>query len=107
MRKYLFFLLVIGIYGCSGGSTLNLKSHHFDNIPRQIIWIQVPGLSEEHLATLKFVMSHTGEKTAFEEMPCIGKMWHYNLFELGEWLDYILEKHDHLFLLLLLLLLFF
>lgn len=81
INKILVFVIIITA-GCTSGTHLNLQKHHFNQVPSQIIWIQIPGLAEEHIASLKFTLTGMGQKTAFEQMTCLGKIWHYNLFEL-------------------------
>ncbi|MGE3609035.1 MAG: hypothetical protein AB7I27_05565 [Bacteriovoracaceae bacterium] len=77
MKWMLFFLLL----GCAQVTSLNLKKHQFGILPTKIIWFQIAGLEEEHLAMLRFQQS--GEtRTAFEEGDCIGKTWDYNLYDL-------------------------
>ena len=83
MLKFLIYLFPISvILGCAQITSLNLKKHQFGQIPTKIIWIQVAGLSEEHLAMLKFSRQTSKEKTAFENFLCIGKAWEYNLFKI-------------------------
>jgi hypothetical protein len=67
---------------CAQVTSLNLKRHQFGQIPTKIVWIQVAGLQEEHLAMLKFSKQSSGYKTSFEEFLCIGKSWEYNLFKI-------------------------
>ena len=78
MVKYLFFLFI----GCAQVTSLNLKKHQFGQIPTKIVWIQIAGLSEEHLALLKYSYPSTQIKTNFESALCMGKTWEYNLFKL-------------------------
>lgn len=78
MLKYLFLLFI----GCAQVTSLNLKKHQFGQIPTKIVWIQVAGLSEEHLALLKYSYPSANIKTNFESALCIGKTWEYNLFKM-------------------------
>lgn len=75
-------LLLIFIIGCSTSNTINLSNHVFNIQPEKIIWIQVPGLDEDHLALLKFSMPSNQNRISFENMTCTGKMWSYNLYDL-------------------------
>ncbi|MBL6988857.1 MAG: hypothetical protein ISR65_03730 [Bacteriovoracaceae bacterium] len=75
-------LLTLVLMGCSGPKTLNLKEHEFDALPTDIVWIQVAGLAEEHLALLRFKMATTIKPVSFERAACVGKMWNYNLKDL-------------------------
>lgn len=83
----LILLLFIGIgslalvSSCASRRTINLKNHEFQSNPRKIVWIQIAGLHDQHLALLRFSEAQ-GEMTKFEEATCIGKSWAYNLYEL-------------------------
>lgn len=77
MVKYLFLLFI----GCAQVTSLNLKKHQFGQIPTKIVWVQIAGLSEEHLALLKYSYPNTQIKTNFENALCMGKTWEYNLFK--------------------------
>lgn len=79
MKLIVIFFFILG---CTQATSLNLKKHQFGKIPTKIIWIQVAGLSVEHLAMLKFSYPSRTQKTAFEQSLCHGNMWEYNLFEL-------------------------
>lgn len=74
-------LLLLLIAGCAQVTSLNMKKHQFGLTPTKIIWFQIAGLEEEHLAMLRFQYS-AEKKTVFEENVCIGKSWAYNLYEL-------------------------
>jgi hypothetical protein len=82
MRKFLYILIILTGFSCAQVTSLNLKKHQFGQIPTKIIWIQVAGLQEEHLAMLKFSKQSSDHKTAFEDFLCIGKSWEYNLFKI-------------------------
>ena len=78
--KILFFISFLG--SCSIIPTLNLKSHKFNNLPKKIIWIQLAGLSFDHLAMLRFSKSESKEMSSLETSSCIGRVWNYNLYDL-------------------------
>ena len=83
--KYIFKKLWWTFFLCSSCAqvtSLNLKKHHFGVKLKKIIWIQIAGLQEEHLALLKFDYQSTSHKTSFENFTCYGKTWEYNLFKL-------------------------
>ena len=82
MYKILYVLIIMMGISCAQVTSLNLKKHQFGQIPTKIVWIQVAGLQEEHLAMLKFSKQSAGFKTSFEEFLCIGKSWEYNLFKI-------------------------
>jgi hypothetical protein len=63
-------------------TSLNLQKHQFGQVPTKIIWIQVAGFEEEHLATLKFDSKKNDSNLSFEKFLCIGKAWEYNLFDI-------------------------
>lgn len=78
--SHLIFLLLFS--SCAQVTSLNLKKHQFGKFPSKIVWIQVAGLSSEHLAMIKY-SAPIGEKTtSFEQMVCTGHSWEYNLFKL-------------------------
>lgn len=78
-KKLLIFLI---LSSCAQVTSLNLKKHQFGRIPTKIIWVQVAGLSPEHLAMLKFSYPSERQNTAFENSLCVGNTWEYNLFEI-------------------------
>lgn len=82
LTKFFLFIFILVISSCAQVTSLNLKKHQFGQIPTKIIWIQVAGLSEEHLALLKFSKQSSNIKTSFEDFLCIGKAWDYNLFDI-------------------------
>ncbi len=70
------------LMGCSKFETLNLERHLFNKVPENVIWFQIAGLDEEHLAMLRFNLKDNNSKSSFEEAACIGKAWSYNLYNL-------------------------
>lgn len=81
MNKLFLFLFLIFI-SCAQVTSLNLQKHQFGRLPTKIVWIQVAGLSAEHIAMLKFSYPSRNQTTAFEDSLCIGNAWEYNLFEI-------------------------
>lgn len=79
--KFYLFILTLLFISCARVQTLNLKEHKYSERPDHIVWIQVPGLSEEQLALIKLNNSEVG-KLELEKMDCTGKSWAYNLYEL-------------------------
>lgn len=75
-------LLFVFLISCAQVTSLNLKKHQFGRLPTRIIWIQVAGLTNEHLAMLKFSYPSRDQKTAFENSLCIGSAWEYNLYDI-------------------------
>ncbi|MBF0297699.1 MAG: hypothetical protein HQK51_03205 [Oligoflexia bacterium] len=75
-------LILTNIFSCMRFGTLNLREHNYGALPTEIIWIQVAGLQEEHLAMLRFYMPTVFEKTSFESAQCLGKTWTYTLYEI-------------------------
>lgn len=59
-----------------------MKPHSFSQKHDHIVWLQVPGLSAEHLAMLRFGSDSADQTTALEKSQCLGNSWHFNLFEL-------------------------
>ena len=80
--KIIKFLSFLMLFGCAQVTSLNLQKHQFGKLPTKIVWIQVAGLSEEHLALLKYSYPGADSKTAFENSLCIGKAWEYDLYNI-------------------------
>lgn len=76
----LVFFLLLG--SCAQVTSLNLQKHEFGKLPTKIVWLQVAGLSEEHLALLKFSYPSSDINTSFEKALCVGKAWEYDLFRI-------------------------
>jgi hypothetical protein len=77
--KSLLILLVL--MGCTQVTSLNLKKHQFGLRPTRIIWFQVAGFEEEHIAMLRF--NEPAERlSSFEQNICVGKTWNYNLYKM-------------------------
>ncbi|HAZ13087.1 MAG: hypothetical protein A2X86_09855 [Bdellovibrionales bacterium GWA2_49_15] len=74
----LVILAAIVSLSCARVNTLNLQRHAFGEAPTKIIWLQIAGLSDEHLPLLKF--SSQSKQISFERSYCSGKMWAYNLY---------------------------
>lgn len=69
------------VVSCSPVQTLNLNTHYFNQDAKHIVWMQVAGLSFDHLALIKFSSSEE-RLTSLEKSQCVGKAWSYNLYEL-------------------------
>lgn len=80
MIKVLIATLLLA--SCSRMGTISLTDHRFGRNPKKIVWFQVAGLTEEHIALLRFSLGDAYAKTSFEENTCLGKMWNYNLLDL-------------------------
>ncbi|MBI2519678.1 MAG: hypothetical protein HYV97_04655 [Bdellovibrio sp.] len=83
IKNRLTLVVILGmllILSCSRMNTINLQRHTFGEPPQKIIWLQVAGLSDEHLPLLKF--STSLKQISFERSYCAGKMWAYNLYSL-------------------------
>jgi hypothetical protein len=81
-KVWLIFTAIIFLANCAKVETLNLKTHTFNKVPDVIIWFQIAGLDEEHIAMLRFNLKNEETKTSFESAKCIGKAWSYNLYDL-------------------------
>ena len=75
-------ILILLFVSCAQVTSLNLRKHRFGKIPTKIIWLQVPGLTAEHMALLKFAYPSRERKTAFEQALCIGTIWDYDLYKI-------------------------
>ncbi len=80
--KFKLYFLIFTLFGCAQVTSLNLQKHQFGQIPTKIVWIQVAGFEEEHLATLKFDSNAKAETLSFEKFLCLGKAWEYNLYDI-------------------------
>lgn len=76
------YLVIISLLSCAKVSTLGLRQHNYSQKPSQIIWLQIPGLSDEHIAMLKYAQRDNSRLIALEDFQCSGKMWNYNLYQL-------------------------
>ncbi|MBP5296959.1 MAG: hypothetical protein J6Y94_06470 [Bacteriovoracaceae bacterium] len=72
----------IWLAGCAPPATIGLKAQRMHEVPLKIVWLQIPGLSEEHFAFLRFNNISAATVTSFEESTCWGKLWNFNLFHL-------------------------
>lgn len=73
-------LLAVFVVGCAQVTSLNMNKHEFGRLPTKIVWLQIDGLTEEHLALLKYSYPTADAKTNFEKSLCIGKTWEYDLY---------------------------
>ena len=80
--KSIGLFILFWFLGCSQINTLNFKRHNFNVTPTQVVWFQIAGLSDEHLAFLKYSLPSSNSKIVFEEMTCGGRIWNYNLYNL-------------------------
>lgn len=80
--KSFLVLFVILFQGCARVQTLNMENHRYSERPKNVVWIQVPGLSIELIALLKLINKDANEKSNLERSQCVGKFWNYNLFEM-------------------------
>ena len=79
--KLLPFLLFV-ILGCSGIGSLNDKPHFFGVQPTKIIWLQIAGLTQEHLSMMRLALPRSDFKSSLEKSDCVGLSWNYNLYDL-------------------------
>lgn len=82
MNKIFYLLLALSFVSCARVQTLNLQPHSYSERPKNIVWIQLAGFSEEHIPLLRFNVSEADHKTNIERVDCVGKMWNFNLYEL-------------------------
>ena len=80
MIKKIILLFILS--SCAQITSLNLKKHQFGKIPTKIVWIQIAGFTQEHLAMLKFDNKNSNQLNSFENSLCIGEAWEYSLFDL-------------------------
>ncbi len=72
------YFLILMIFGCTSTKTINLQKHSFNDVPKNIIWLQIAGLSPEHLAMVRF----SDSTSELEKSTCLGNMWTYNSYKL-------------------------
>lgn len=77
-----FLLLILFALSCAKVDTLSLKSHDFSRRPSRVIWFQIAGFEEKHLAMLRFHLPLAQQSTSLETAECVGKIWNYNLYQL-------------------------
>lgn len=70
------------LLSCAKQQTIGLKPHQLNQAPRSILWFQIPGLTPEHMAMLRFSYGDMTRRTSFEAMTCQGGMWAFNLYEI-------------------------
>ena len=75
-------LLLLVLVSCSKVVTLNFEKHLYDVNASKIVWIQLPGYSEEMPMLLKLIEQDALQKNPLETFNCTGKAWTYNLFDL-------------------------
>ncbi len=69
------------LLSCTQVTSLNLRRHEFGLQPTKIIWYQIAGLEEEHVAMLRF-KKPSEFRTSFEQTTCMGKSWSYSFYDL-------------------------
>ncbi len=74
-------LVTLFLSSCAQVTSINLKKHEFGQQPSRIVWFQIAGLEEEHLAMLRFGQGQWST-TSFETALCIGKTWDYSISQL-------------------------
>ena len=82
LKLIVLSLISCVLISCGTSKTINLRNHSFDRKVSKIVWFQIAGLSEEHLAMLRFADKNANYRTVFESLTCIGKAWNHNLFNL-------------------------
>mgnify|MGYP003666276926 CR=1 FL=1 len=81
-HSFLYILCTFLLVSCGRVETIGLKKHQFNKRPRRIVWIQVAGLSSEHLAMLRFKLADARQVTPLEKAECVGQTWSFNLLSL-------------------------
>ena len=79
---YINIIIFQFIIGCSRLQTLNMVEYDYAYVPKNIIWLQIAGLSEEHLTMLRFSRFDGKETTVLEKSACFGKTWNFNLYKI-------------------------
>lgn len=79
---FLAIIFIFVFFGCAKQSSLNYHPHGYGQVPHRIVWLQVPGITADHLAMLRFSFPNAKIKTSFEKSMCMGQMWGFNSFTL-------------------------
>lgn len=82
MKLFYKFLFILTLASCGQVTTINFNKHIYNTQPTKIVWFQIAGLTDEHLALLKFNQTSTMNKISFENMTCSGRLWNYDLFNI-------------------------
>lgn len=59
-----------------------MQSRTFGAVPKNVIWIQLPGFEVEHAALIRFGGSDSRRLSAIEDMECAGSAWSYNYYDI-------------------------
>lgn len=78
--KYFWFFILF--FSCADFKSLNLKPHTFNRTPKNIIWIQLAGYSNDHAAMLRFGRADSKTTLSFENASCMSELWNYDLYHL-------------------------
>ena len=81
-NKFITVIFLFSFLSCSKIGTLNLQRHQYGESAENVVWMQIPGLTDEHIALLKFGFNDFLQKSSLERIACIGKSWNYNLYNL-------------------------
>lgn len=84
MDKYLFSYIVLFFFICTCSKQVLIGNQKVkvEEFPQKVIWLQIAGLSEEHLPIIKFILKDASNKLSFSQFSCFGKAWNYNLYKL-------------------------
>lgn len=82
INKLLLIILGTLLLGCTNNSLIGLNPIKESRIPNRVVWLQIPGLLDEHLAMLRFDYADSRVVTPVEKAMCLGKTWQYDLYRL-------------------------
>lgn len=82
LNNSLILTFCFAILSCSRLSSLNMLPYQGVRNVKNTIWFHLEGLTQEHVALIKFIKKSQTDKTVFEQMNCVGQVWNYNFFEL-------------------------
>lgn len=82
MNQIIIYTILLLLGACSRSTTLNLNPRTFSAIPKNVIWIQVPGFELEHSALVRFSSSDSRKLLPLENVDCVGSAWSYNFYKL-------------------------
>ncbi len=70
------------LYSCTYTTPVGMREHRFGDQPRKIIWLQIAGLSSEHLIFNKLTDDPAAQDSVFEKFICHGQSFDFSAYGL-------------------------
>lgn len=80
--RIIILMIFFSLFSCGSIQNIGMVKHRYNINPKKIIWLQIPGIEEEHIALIKFNTHNGSSLTSLEQFTCLGKIWNYNLYNL-------------------------